>query len=445
MPSSKSHTVPSRNVDTRARLLHLADLHFDAPLKCKGEALRAELRSAAFTAFSVAVSDAIEHEVDAVLIAGDLFDGSRISVETELHVRSEFERLEDRAIPVYIVTGNHDPAVGHNGLRRIEWPENVRIIGATNPVSIEVESRSSATSDQPALVLVAAGHEHSAHSENLVSAFPRVDTSVPHVGLVHAMVSSPSSSGDSERHKRYAPCTVEDLKSAGYCYWALGHVHVPGNIAGTVANYAGCLQGRHHKEGGDRGGYIVTIGADGTAEAVFRNYAPLVWVQVVLEGNLPDEIAELESQVAVAVEGLRRTHEDRRLAVRIVLNGQSVLSRVLSDSDELEILSAKWVDELDLAAVELDAGGVFANVDIGRLRSEPTVVAESIALIEQMIQEVSDSESVRTPRIPTELLEGIVSDAAEMHSLRWRELLQGLHLEVAERMVDLPNYKPDPR
>ena len=152
----------------QTKLLHLADVHFDAPLKCKNEELRTELREATFVAFERAVSDALVEMVDAVVIAGDLFDGARISIETEMRVREQFERLCRAGVSVVIVSGNHDPSGSQFSTRDIDWPDNIRIVGSSEPTQIEVYSKEHGT-DVPALVMVAAGHEHRTHAETLAA------------------------------------------------------------------------------------------------------------------------------------------------------------------------------------------------------------------------------------------------------------------------------------
>jgi DNA repair exonuclease SbcCD nuclease subunit len=56
-------------------------------------------------------------------------------------------------------------------------------------------------------------------SDDLSAAYP---AAVPHpfnVGLLH------SSLDGRPGHASYSPCTLDGLRSRGYQYWALGHVH----------------------------------------------------------------------------------------------------------------------------------------------------------------------------------------------------------------------------
>ena len=64
------------------RFLHVADVHLDTSFSGRSEAVRRRLRDASREAFRRAVDLAIREDVHAFLIAGDLFDGERLSFQT---------------------------------------------------------------------------------------------------------------------------------------------------------------------------------------------------------------------------------------------------------------------------------------------------------------------------------------------------------------------------
>ena len=90
------------------RFLHLADLHLDAAFQNRSRAVREALRGAAKSALSTAVDQAIARRADAVLIAGDLFDSERLSIQTERFLLEALARLSTARIQVVYATGNHD-------------------------------------------------------------------------------------------------------------------------------------------------------------------------------------------------------------------------------------------------------------------------------------------------------------------------------------------------
>src|SRR5512145_3280712 len=92
------------------KILHLADLHLDhAYLRDDAvpgfsRARRAGLRQALQRALQLAVDE----QVDAVTIAGDLFESEHLSLDTVQFVLEQFRNLDP--IQVFIAPGNRDPA-----------------------------------------------------------------------------------------------------------------------------------------------------------------------------------------------------------------------------------------------------------------------------------------------------------------------------------------------
>ncbi|MEZ4695051.1 MAG: DNA repair exonuclease [Rhodothermales bacterium] len=413
-----------------AQLLHIADIHFGAPLRSKDGRLRALLRQATSAAFEAAVSFAIHEEVDAVLIAGDLFDSGSVALETELFLRTQFHRLKTNDIRVFVSPGNHDSVAAMNSGRTIDWPDNVHFFRSQTPETVQI------TTDSGPIKIVGAAHESPAVRENIVASFPRSDGSAPHIGLVHAMVTSPtgavrtamSAVGDSV-HERYAPCTAADLRHKNYSYWALGHIHVPGQIGGLSAFYAGCIQGRHHKEGGPRGGYLVSIDASGFLRTEFVPFAKLVWDEVAIV-ELPDSLSELESVIASRLQECRESNVTASFAVRLILRGPTALYSELQDDDELAALVDRWMAEFELEGLEIETGHVYPRIDLGALRNEPTVLGEALRLIDTIRENGIESVAEAHPDLLADI------GAPESGGLLARDLdLDRLENRLAQRLV----------
>jgi exonuclease SbcD len=93
------------------RFIHAADLHLDAPLKSlalKDEELSELVGNATRRALERIVDLCLEEKVDALLIAGDLYDGDMRSMKTAAFLVSEMERLQAADINVFMIRGNHD-------------------------------------------------------------------------------------------------------------------------------------------------------------------------------------------------------------------------------------------------------------------------------------------------------------------------------------------------
>ena len=89
------------------RLLHMADVHLGARHQDLGPAA-AQQRERQFAAFRRAVDVAIERNVDAVLVCGDLFDSNAQPRRSVERAAAELRRLADRGIPSVLIPGTHD-------------------------------------------------------------------------------------------------------------------------------------------------------------------------------------------------------------------------------------------------------------------------------------------------------------------------------------------------
>ncbi len=93
------------------RFVHTADLHLDAPLRSlalKDEDLADLVGNATRHALERIVDLCLEESVDALLIAGDLYDGDLRSMKTAAFLVSEMERLQRAGVSVFMIRGNHD-------------------------------------------------------------------------------------------------------------------------------------------------------------------------------------------------------------------------------------------------------------------------------------------------------------------------------------------------
>lgn len=121
------------------RLLHAANLRLDCPLQQFGtwsDDVRDLLDSATFVAFDRLIGLAIERDVDAVLITGNSFDASVANLSAEVALRTGFERLDERSIPVFVTPGRMDPISAWNDLPSL--PGNVTLLADAQETPIDL-------------------------------------------------------------------------------------------------------------------------------------------------------------------------------------------------------------------------------------------------------------------------------------------------------------------
>ncbi|HLC90351.1 MAG TPA: exonuclease SbcCD subunit D [Candidatus Nanoarchaeia archaeon] len=80
---------------------HLADLHL-------GSWRDEKMRDLSTKAFLTAIDECIQHRVDFILFAGDLFNTSLPSLDTLKIVTKKMKELLDKNIPLYVIAGSHD-------------------------------------------------------------------------------------------------------------------------------------------------------------------------------------------------------------------------------------------------------------------------------------------------------------------------------------------------
>jgi len=270
------------------RFIHTADLHIDSPLRglsrYEGAPLE-RLRGATRRALERLVELAIDEQVDFVLIAGDLYDRDWQDFHTGLFVREQMVRLGRANIRVFIVQGNHDA----RGVitRQIPWPDNVKVFS----------SRSAETVHLADLGVAIHGHSFPDREvpEDLVPGYPAAMPGCFNIGLLHTSLTGV------EGHDTYAPTTLPVIKSKGYDYWALGHVHARQVVCEVPrVVFPGNLQGRHARETGLKGCELVTVNG-GLLEASFMPLDVVRWHQIRIDLQPVQTLDELPRHVTQAL------------------------------------------------------------------------------------------------------------------------------------------------
>jgi len=226
------------------RFVHTADLHLDSPLKSlarRDADLAEHVENATRQALVRTIDLCIEENVHALLIAGDIYDNQHPSVATVGFFQRQLARLIAPGIRVYLIRGNHDTKLSPTQ----ELPENV------------VEFMGNKKSDllKSAGVLVhGVSFKESHATESALHSFKAPDEKYLNIALLH------TSLGGSEGHDVYAPCSVAELDSLGFNYWALGHIHKR-EVAGKDSTIVmpGNPQGRHMGETGPKTVSLVTL------------------------------------------------------------------------------------------------------------------------------------------------------------------------------------------
>ena len=228
------------------KLLHAADLHLDSPFSGLSPEQAAARRKEQRELPAKLAELCRIHGCDALLLAGDVFDGESVAPETVEALLAAFAACP---CPVLLAPGNHDPLSAASPYRTERWPVNVHIFAsrAISPVELP---------EQHCRVF-GAGFE-SAYESGLLGGF-----SAPQDGWVNVMVLH----GDAlNPNSPYNAVTKEQIAASGLRYLALGHIHQASGLlrAGhTAYAWPGCAMGRGFDELGQKGAYLGEVSDSG--------------------------------------------------------------------------------------------------------------------------------------------------------------------------------------
>jgi len=411
------------------RFLHVADVHLDTSFAGRSERVRQRLREASREAFCAAVDLAIREDVHAFLIAGDLFDGERLSFQTERFLLEQVERLGDHGITVVYATGNHDPGSPETGPRPLPWPPTVRVAADATPRRFLINDHTGVAVGYVTTV----GHATSQVREDLSRLLPMPTGELPEVGLLHTQVHSSEGSRD---HHPYAPSELTWLVHAGFDYWALGHVHIRQQLAEDPPIwYSGSLQGKSHADRGERGALLVDLSDRASPAIAFRSLAPVRWDTLEVDRlDSINSLDELERHIQVAW-GARREDSPARdgaeWMVRVVLSGPCPLWSELRSPENRDHLAVELAEILGALDVIVLADGVHPVLSLDEHRLRTDVLGEALRLIDSVRRGEAD-----LPHLDPSTLVGVASDDPTSIRAWVRRLLTDADSEIAARLLD---------
>ena len=414
------------------RFLHLADVHLDTPFPGRTATIRRRLQEASHTALARALDLARREAADAVLIAGDLFDGSHLSFSTERFLLEQMQTLDQSGIQVVYATGNHDSPGSHGRAARLEWPPNVTLAAGLPPVRVAIRGRGADTVGH----VTAAGHATPRESRDLSRSFPSAAGDGPEVALLHTQVEA---ARQGELHGRYAPSSLEHLRGLGYDYWALGHIHQRQVLSSApMVCYPGNPQGRSFNETGPRGCLLVDLGgAEGPvvqfhATSVVR-FETLQVRDLASHATLDHLLDHVESRWA-AERVADPLGSDTEWIVRVELDGPTPLARLLAHSEERETLGDELAARLGALDVDVWSHGTHPVVSIEEHAGRQDALGEALRLLGRL-----RAGHVDILDIAPEDLAGFETGGVEEKRDYLLGLLDGASGEIIARMrADVP-------
>ena len=391
----------------RFTFIHAADLHIDSPLAALG---RKSAEAAAL--FARASREAVQRLVDEtiqaraafLIIAGDVFDREWQHMGTGHFFNAQLAKLERAGIRVFMIRGNHDAE--SRATKFLQWPPNVFEVPANRAESEPLEDLQ--------VVLHGRSFANRNVDADFVASYPVRREGWLNIGVLHTSLEG------NVKHETYAPCSVAQLKSFGYDYWALGHIHAAEIIGQDPwIVYPGNIQGRHTGETGAKGAMRIEV-EDGR----ILNASPIIldsarWVEDTIavtgcggEDDVLDLIHHRLSDHYTAASG-------RAVAARLTLTGKTILHDTLlagfsqfneqAQAGAARIADDCWIEKLRLKTQMPD---VFepASDELELKSFDLAGLLRDAAQEPAFAQSIADLHAEIASRLPPELRSAFASE-----------------------------------
>ena len=399
---------------TEFRFLHTADIHLDSPLRgLAGHDSRTaeKIRTAPRAAFERLVAKAIDEMVDFMVIAGDLYDGTWRDYRTGLFFSEQMGRLNQADIPVYLAHGNHDAE--NRITARLVLPDNVRTFGHGKPETFRLD----------ALKVALHGWSFPQRdiTDNPVPGYPPPIEGMFNIGVLHTGL------GGRGGHANYAPCTVGELVAKGYGYWALGHVHQREILHERPhVVFPGNLQGRHVRETGPKGAYLVSVRDNDITAMTEVPVDVMRWEVLPVDATGAETFPEIVDSIRGALEAEAGKVGDRLLACRVRLRGRTSLhDHLTADNDHL-VAEARSV-ALSLGEEVAWVEKVVVDTDPPAGPAEPLIPEDTFGELMRMLHDAGRD---------AELLADIERDFAALRNALPHEVRSEVDDTVLQAVVD---------
>ena len=324
-----------------------------------------------------------------------------------------------------MICGNHDAASIIS--RKLTLPGNVQ----------EFSSRAAETFTMESLPVAIHGMSFPkrAVEENLIPRYPAPVGGKFNIGLLHTSLAG------APGHDTYAPCSVDDLVGKGYDYWALGHVHQPSIVRENPwVVFPGNIQGRHVKETGARGCFLVTVNEQ--LEVSDCTWTPLDvarWKVIAIDVAGVETFEAFGDYVRRALGDALLDVDDRLLAARVILTGSTPLHGMLASRED------RYEAEIEGCAQDFGEGRMW--IEQIRLETRPVVslaeLAQHDALTRVVVESIAEAKAA-PGKLPDELeaaLSLLPQDMAQ--SMReswtgdgWEKLAEDACSMILERLTE---------
>lgn len=354
------------------RFIHIADIHFDSPFTVLtdkrdfGAKRRLEQREA----FRKAIEYISKEQIPYLFIAGDLYDQNYIRKSTIEFINNLFKTIPDTKI--FISPGNHDPFLKNSFYNTFNWNENV-IIFNEEIKSIELED----------VDIYGYGFNDFYCSNSKVEEIKIKNKEKINILLVHGALDS-SKSIDVQ----YNPISTNKLKSLGFDYIALGHIHKKTEENKYNFIYPGSMISFGFDELGEHGMLDIEVEKNNKENKINKNNLENNYLKnkikinfIKLDNRIFEEkninISEFNSQEEI-IEKINSIKINKNIFYKIILTGiknieinTNTICKLITNENILKIEDKSEIKyNIDELTTQNNLRGIFVKKMIKKLQEE---------------------------------------------------------------------------
>lgn len=346
------------------RILHIADVHLDMAFVGVDADLGTHRREQLREAFERALQLARERRVDALCIAGDLYEEGRSGPDRAAYLARVLASLAP--MRVFVAPGNHDPHTPSSLYRQVAMPENVHVFGLRRFAPVALAD---------GITLWGFGHERAIDRDPALAGFS-CEGPGTHLLLFHG--------SDRDRippgKEPIAPFDDSEIERAGAQHAMVGHFH--GHLQGARYAYPGSLEPHHFAQDGRHTASLVTV-EDGNVSVEFIDVNRVRYLDLAFDlSAYGDRVAladALRDRLSALVDDPATTY------CRVRLEGEAQPSLDLDRSELEGQLSERYP-----GIVLVDESAAFDYEAV--LREGKTVRAEFVRTMRRKIAAASELE-----------------------------------------------------
>ena len=287
------------------RFLHTSDFHLEQPLYGVAEVpehLRDTFLDAPFQAAQQVFELAVEHQVDFVILAGDIVQFHQSGPRAAMFLADQFRRLASKGISVYWIAGDVDRS--EDWPATVDLPENVRFFPSDRSVQ-ETHKR-----DGVALAKIIGVNSRGSGGLDYYA------------------------DGASDLYTvaiQYGEFDPTKLTGFEVSYWALGgehnrHTIPPSKTQGAAAHYPGTVQGRTPAESTPHGVTLVHVDENKQTRLDTIEADILTWVDAKVEIDDETTRDDLREILAARASELKDQKSDGPIMIAWTITGGARLA-----------------------------------------------------------------------------------------------------------------------